>query len=140
RRGVFRGPSALSRALASARPKRDTRRADGRAERRSSQHRISHRALDRRAAPATGLRPSGEGPGYRSTANEPARRAAAVLGKARNRLRGAITPAVLVDLLLDPDVFADPDRLRKAAARKAKLSPAAVVEVVVRRRSIDARR
>lgn len=46
---------------------------------------------------------------------------------------------MLVDLLLDPDAFADPDRLRKAAARKAKRSPAEIVEVVVRRRSIDAR-
>jgi len=47
---------------------------------------------------------------------------------------------VLVDLLLDPDAFADPERLRKAAARKAKLPVAEVREVIVRRRSIDARR
>jgi uncharacterized FAD-dependent dehydrogenase len=44
-----------------------------------------------------------------------------------------------VDLLLDPDAFADEERLRRAAARKARLRPREVRHVLVRRRSIDAR-
>lgn len=45
----------------------------------------------------------------------------------------------LVDVLLDPDAFADRDRLLRAAARKAKLRERDVRHVVVRRRSVDAR-
>ncbi|WP_052550203.1 NAD(P)/FAD-dependent oxidoreductase [Enhygromyxa salina] len=45
----------------------------------------------------------------------------------------------LVDVLLDPDAFADAEHLRRAAARKAKLRPREVRHVVVRRRSVDAR-
>ncbi|PRP92663.1 anaerobic glycerol-3-phosphate dehydrogenase subunit B [Enhygromyxa salina] len=44
-----------------------------------------------------------------------------------------------VDVLLDPDAFADEARLRRAAARKAKLRERDVRHVVVRRRSVDAR-
>jgi uncharacterized protein len=47
---------------------------------------------------------------------------------------------VLVDITLDPDAFADPERLRRAAARQARLPIEQVREVIVRRRSIDARR
>jgi uncharacterized FAD-dependent dehydrogenase len=47
---------------------------------------------------------------------------------------------VLVEVTLDPDAFADPDRLRRAAARQAGLSLGEVRHVVVRRRSVDARR
>jgi uncharacterized FAD-dependent dehydrogenase len=47
---------------------------------------------------------------------------------------------VLVDVTLDPDAFADPERLRRAAARQAGISLAEVRHVVVRRRSVDARR
>lgn len=46
----------------------------------------------------------------------------------------------IVDVLLDPDAFADTERLRVAAAREAKLPLAQVRSVVVRKRSIDARR
>jgi uncharacterized FAD-dependent dehydrogenase len=46
----------------------------------------------------------------------------------------------LVDVLLDPDAFGDPDRLRQAAARQAKIPLAQVRHVIVRRRSVDARR
>jgi uncharacterized protein len=49
-------------------------------------------------------------------------------------------PRVLVDVTLDPDAFADPERLRRAAARQAKLALADVRHVEVRRRSVDARR
>jgi hypothetical protein len=45
----------------------------------------------------------------------------------------------LVDVLLDPDAFADRDRLLRAAARKAKLRERDVRHVIVRRRSVDAR-
>jgi uncharacterized protein len=48
--------------------------------------------------------------------------------------------AVLVDVTLDPDAFADPERLRRAAARQAKLALADVRHVEVRRRSVDARK
>lgn len=50
-------------------------------------------------------------------------------------------PAVrrLADVLLDPDAFADPERLRRAAARKAKLRERDVKFAVVRKRSVDAR-
>ena len=44
-----------------------------------------------------------------------------------------------VDVRLDPDAFVDEERLRKAAARAAKLRAKAVRHVVVRRRSVDAR-
>ncbi|HLT35529.1 MAG TPA: FAD-dependent oxidoreductase [Enhygromyxa sp.] len=47
---------------------------------------------------------------------------------------------MLVDVTLDPDAFADPERLRRAAARQARLPLADVREVIVRRRSVDARR
>lgn len=47
---------------------------------------------------------------------------------------------MLVDVTLDPDAFADPERLRRAAARQAKLPLAEVRHVEVRRRSVDARR
>ncbi|MFO7567990.1 MAG: FAD-dependent oxidoreductase [Enhygromyxa sp.] len=47
---------------------------------------------------------------------------------------------VLVDLTLDPDAFVDPERLRRAAARQARLPVDRVRDVVVRRRSVDARR
>lgn len=47
---------------------------------------------------------------------------------------------MLVDVTLDPDAFADPERLRRAAARQAGLSLGDVRQVVVRRRSVDARR
>lgn len=46
----------------------------------------------------------------------------------------------LVDVLLDPDAFADPERLRQAAAREAKIPLAQVRSAVVRKRSVDARR
>ncbi len=46
----------------------------------------------------------------------------------------------LVDVLLDPDAFADQERLLRAAAREAKLRPRDVRHVVVRRRSVDARK
>ncbi|MFV8750272.1 NAD(P)/FAD-dependent oxidoreductase [Nannocystaceae bacterium ST9] len=46
----------------------------------------------------------------------------------------------LVDVLLDPDAFGDPDRLRQAAARQAKIPLGQVRHVVVRKRSVDARR
>jgi uncharacterized FAD-dependent dehydrogenase len=45
----------------------------------------------------------------------------------------------LVDVLLDPDAFADHERLLRAAARKAKLRERDVRHVIVRRRSVDAR-
>ncbi|PRQ06414.1 NAD(P)/FAD-dependent oxidoreductase [Enhygromyxa salina] len=45
----------------------------------------------------------------------------------------------LVDVLLDPDAFADDEQLRRAAARRAKMRPRDVRHVVVRRRSVDAR-
>ena len=47
---------------------------------------------------------------------------------------------MLVDVTLDPDAFADPERLRRAAARQAGLPLADVRHVAVRRRSVDARR
>lgn len=44
-----------------------------------------------------------------------------------------------VELILDPDAFVDAERLRRAAARAARLRPRKVREVRVRRRSVDAR-
>jgi len=46
----------------------------------------------------------------------------------------------LVDVLLDPDAFADAERLRQAAARQARIPLGQVRHVIVRRRSVDARR
>ena len=43
-------------------------------------------------------------------------------------------------MLLDPDAFADRDRLLRAAARQAKLRERDVASVIVRRRSVDARK
>ncbi len=44
------------------------------------------------------------------------------------------------DIQLDPDAFGDPDRLRRAAARKAGVPLDQARHVIVRRRSVDARR
>jgi hypothetical protein len=46
----------------------------------------------------------------------------------------------LVDVRLDPDALLDPERLRRAVARAAKLRDTDVRFVVVRRRSVDARK